>query len=110
MSGIGPGPMQPMKRALGRASSLSSGKPLGETRTRLSAFAQQGPEARLNEMAIGGERLLQAALLHDEEGNAIDQRPCLVGTSGEQVQALSKQRGRTRHVDRGWIAEKFIDK
>ena len=82
----------------------------GRRHSRLSAFTQQRAEARLDEMAIGGERLLQAALLHDEEGNAIDQRPRLVGTFGEQIQALSKQRQRTWHVDRGCIAEKFIDK
>src|SRR5438132_9261874 len=53
---------------------------------------KQGPEAGLNEMVIRGERLLEPALFHDDDRDAIDQRPVLVAAFAEQSDAFPEKR------------------
>jgi hypothetical protein len=53
------------------------------TGSRPRFLAQQRPKARLHEVVIGGESLEDPALLHDHEGDAVDERPIFVGARSE---------------------------
>ena len=55
-----------------------------------SAFAQQGREPGLLEVAVVGERLSDGALFHDEEARAVRQSPCLVGLRRISLQCGSE--------------------
>ena len=46
---------------------------------------EDGPEPRLLEVAVAGQRIGETMLSHDGERNAIGQRPVFVGPSREEV-------------------------
>jgi hypothetical protein len=48
---------------------------------------QQGPETGFLEVAVGGQRFVHPALGHDDERDAVGQRPLLVTALAEQLRA-----------------------
>ena len=51
---------------------------VGQESCQRSAFSQKAAEAGLLEVAIAGEGLGEPVLLHDDEGDAVGERPVLV--------------------------------
>ena len=66
-----------IRPATDKSTSRSGSGPVG--------LLEQGHEAGLLEMLVSGQRFADPLLLHDDEGNAIGERPRFVGTTGEQV-------------------------
>ena len=56
----------------------------------LSDFRQQGAKAGLYEMPIARERLADSLFLHDDKGNAVGERPILVGPGSVEIEAFLK--------------------
>jgi len=57
---------------------------------------KQRPESRLFKVAVGGQGVGQLPPGHNGEGDAIRERPCLIGAGGEQLRARLQPLGRGR--------------
>lgn len=71
------------------------------TKTSLGV-GEKGNEACLVEVGIGGEGIGDALILHDREGGAIDEAPCLIRAGGVEFRGLVEERlGGGNEVDGG---------
>src|SRR5262249_8780087 len=72
-------------------------RPAGGGRRRGQAWgssrAQQRPETGLLEVVVAGQSFGKSAVSHDQERDAVGERPRFVGTAGEEVEAAVKEAG-----------------
>jgi len=64
------------------------------------SYRSKAFEACLLEVVIGGQGISEAALFHNDEGDAVHHGPCLIGPGREQMETLAKeiQRGREQTI------------
>src|ERR1035437_1008477 len=68
---------------------------------RIKALLEQRLEARLLEMVITRQCMLEPLVTHDDERDAVGQRPALVGPRAIERDSLFQQRARRGHHSNG---------